>query len=323
MKRFVALAAWLLVSAGSGWAAQQFPVTGLVLRVNRPRKSLIVSCESIAGYMEAMIMPFQVREAKELEGLTPGMTVDFTLVVEKESNYAEHLQIRRYESVEQDPLTARRLKLLNRLSDPASTSAKAVGIGQVVPDFALTDQDRHLVALSQFAGKVVAINFIYTNCALPNYCFRSSNTFGVLQRRFKEKMGRALVLLTVTFDPQRDGPDALARYASTWKADSATWHFLSGSVPEIQHVTNMFGVDYFPDEGFMDHSLHTAVIDCQGKLVANIEGNQFTANQLGDLVQTVLTSSRGGNMRSQTRLDHNQDLNPSTWFGDGSQLHVK
>jgi protein SCO1 len=324
VKRFVALAAWLLVSAASCWAAaQQFSVTGLVLRVNPPRKSFVVSCESIPGYMDAMVMPFEVREAKELEGLTPGMTVSFTLIVEKESNYAEHLQIRRYESVEQDPLTARRLKLLNRLSDPASTSAKAVGIGQVVPDFALTDQDRHPVALSQFAGKVVAINFIYTNCVLPNYCFRNSNTFGVLQKRFKEKMGRELVLLTVTFDPQRDGPDALARYASTWKADSAKWHFLTGSVPEIQHVTDMFGVDYFPDEGFMDHSLHTAVIDCRGKLVANIEGNQFTAHQLGDLVQTVLTCSRSGSARRQTRPDHNQGLESSTRSGDDSRLQVK
>jgi protein SCO1/2 len=115
----------------------------------------------------------------------------------------------------------------------------------------------------------------------------------VLQKRFKERMGKELVLLTVTFDPQRDQPDVLARYARTWKADPATWHFLTGSMPDIQHVTNLFGVDYFPDEGLMDHSLHTAIIDRRRRLVANIEGNQFTADQLGDLVQTVLTRNNG------------------------------
>jgi len=36
----------------------------------------------------------------------------------------------------------------------------------------------------------------------------------------------------------------------------------------------------------MNHSLHTAVINRQGKLVANIEDNRFTADQLADLVQT-------------------------------------
>jgi protein SCO1 len=283
------LAAVLVLLAGSGWAAQKFPVTGLVLKVDQRHKTFTVSCDSIPGYMDAMIMPFAVRDPKGLDGLAAGMAVDFVLVIEKESNYAEQIKIRRYEGVEQDPLTARRLKLLDQLSHPAARSnTKAVAIGQPVPDFTLTDQSRDQVSLSQFAGKVVAINFIYTSCALPNFCFRNSNTFGVLQRRFKEKMGKDLVLLTVTFDPQHDLPDVLARYAKTWKADPATWHFLTGSVSDVQHVTAMFGMDYFPDEGLMNHSLHTAIIDRTGKLVANIEGNQFTPGQLGDLVQTAL-----------------------------------
>ena len=44
----------------------------------------------------------------------------------------------------------------------------------------------------------------------------------------------------------------------------------------------------FQDEGLMNHSSHTAVLDRQGTLVANIEGNEFTSKQLGDLVDTVL-----------------------------------
>ena len=293
MKSMMKIAAWLLFSAGSIWAAQQFPVTGMVLKVDQPHKIFVVSCQSIPGYMDAMVMPFEVREVEALNGLAAGMTIDFTLVVEKASNYAEHLQIRRYESVEQDPLTARRLKLLNQLSHP--DLAKSLDIGQAVPDFTLTDQSHRQVTFSKLAGKVVALNFIYTSCALPNFCFRNSNTFGVLQKRFQEQMGRDLVLLTVTFDPQRDGPDVLAKYAQTWKANPATWHFLTGSVSDVQRVSDMFGVEYFPDEGLMNHSLHTVIINRSGNLVSNIEGNQFTANQLGDLIGTVLSRRDGGN----------------------------
>jgi protein SCO1/2 len=303
IKRLVMCVALFLPNAGLCWAEQQFAVTGMVLKVDQPHKTFVVSCESIPGYMSAMVMPFEVQEVKDLDGLTPGVEVDFTLVLGKESSYAEHVRIRRYESVEQDPLAARRLKLLDQLSHPGSTSVRAIAIGERVPNFTLTDQNRHAVTLSQFSGKVVAINFIYTSCSLPNFCFRNSNNFGVLQRRFKERMGRELVLLTVTFDPQRDQPDVLARYARTWKADPATWHFLTGSVPDIQHVTNLFGVDYFPDEGLMNHSLHTAIIDRRRRLVANIEGNQFTADQLGDLVQTVLTRNNG-----EEHLTRNQNV---------------
>lgn len=146
------------------------------------------------------------------------------------------------------------------------------------------------------------MNFIFTSCSLSNFCYRISNNFGVLQRRFKEQLGRDLVLLTVTFDPQRDGPENLGHYAENWKADPAARHFLTGPVSDVQRVTNMFGIDYFLDEGVMNHSLRTAIIDRQGKLVANIEDNPFTADQLADLVQTVLSTRTASVHGSQVRL---------------------
>lgn len=289
MKRMATCAILFLVS--SAWAVQRYPVTGMVLKVDRPHKTMVASCQSIPGYMEAMTMPFDVLSANELDGVDPGATLEFILVVDGQSSHAEHIHVRRYESVEQDPLTARRLKLLKNITRPASRTVKALSVGETVPDFTLIDQGDQPVTLSQFAGKVVAINFIYTSCALPNFCFRISNNFGVLQRRFKEQLGRDLMLLTVTFDPVRDQPEILARYASTWKADPKTWHFLTGGVPAVQRVTDSFGVDFFSDEGLMNHSLHTAIIDRQGRLVTNIEGNQFTPDQLGDLVQAELARS--------------------------------
>ena len=71
-------------------------------------------------------------------------------------------------------------------------------------------------------------------------------------------------------------------------------------------------LDYFPDEGLMDHSLHTAIINRQGKLVANLEGNQFTAEQLGDLALTVLSRRSVGDASSQSHLAHNQIFESST-----------
>jgi len=136
-------------------------------------------------------------------------------------------------------------------------------------------------------GKVVAINFIYTSCALPDFCLRITNNFSVLQKRFAKRMGSDLVLLTMSFDPAHDTPEALSRYASQWDAN-AHWHFLTGPVDVVRRVSSRFGVDSFPDEGLMNHSLHTALIDRRGRMAANIEGNQFTPEQLGDLTETLL-----------------------------------
>jgi protein SCO1/2 len=237
--------------------------------------------------MEAMAMPFTVREEKALDGLEPSMPVEFTLVVDGDHSYAEGIRIHRYESMEQEPLRARRLQLL---ADPAAADPGAgkLTLGQPVADFALIDQTGQRVALSQFAGKVVALTFIYTSCPLPDYCFRLSNNFGRLSKRFADRMGRDLVLLSISFDPVHDQPKVLAKYGATWKADPKSWHFLTGSLPDVKAVCRQFGLNFWQEEGSLTHTLHTVVIGRQGKLAANFEGNEFTAEQLGDFVEVEM-----------------------------------
>ena len=266
-------------------APARHAIRGMVMTVDPAHKSVVISHDSISGVMPAMTMPFEVRNVAELKGLVPGAIVSFTLVVEKTSAHIERVQVVRYESVEQDPITARRLRLLQDMSrDPTKLRA----VGEAAPDFTLMDQGRASIALSQFRGKVVALNFIYTSCVLPQFCYRLSNYFGVVQQRFKQRMGRDLVLLTVTFDPARDTPERLAEYSRQWNADPASWHFLTGAADDVQRVCRLYGVDAFPDEGLISHSTRTVVIDRRGALAATIEGNQYTAAQLGDLVDTVL-----------------------------------
>jgi protein SCO1/2 len=286
MKRLLELAVLLLLAVPPAWA-QQYLVTGMVLTVDRSRNTFTASIREIPGFMAAMTMPFEVRQPTDLDGLAPGAAVEFTLVVGKKTSHAERIRIVRYQSTQADPLAASRLKQLNRIVS-GSAADKALAVGDVVPDFRLIDQKRRPVAFADMRGKVVAINFIYTRCALPNFCLRIANNFGVLQKRFKRMLGRDLVLLTVTFDPVHDTPEALAQYGDQFKADSVNWRFLTGPVPDVQRVCQLFGVDAFLDEGLMAHNLHTALIDRQGRLIANIEGNQFTASQLGDLTETAL-----------------------------------
>ena len=256
------------------------------MKVDPSRRSFVVSHDSVPGVMAAMTMPFDVRDPKELEGVEPGMTVEFTLVLDSDTGYVEQVRIRKYEAAEQDPFTAQRLALLKQMM---SAEAKpAVVVGDVVPDFTLIDQAGRSVTLSALRGKVVALNFIYTTCALPQFCFRIANHFGVIQRRYSDLMGKDLVLLTVTFDPARDQPEQLAEYAKRWNANPATWHFLTGEVPEVTRVCGLFGVQAYRDDGLFNHSSHTAVIDRKGKLTANIEGNQYTTDQLADLVDAVI-----------------------------------
>ena len=269
-------------------AGETYSATGLVLRADREHLSLEVSCEAIPGYMDAMVMTFPVRNAEAIDGLTPGMMIDFKLDVRKDTVYADQIRVHAYENTAQEPMAARQLEILDAATAPASRTGPALLVGQTVPDFTLIDQRRKSITVSAFKGKVVAITFIYTRCPLPNFCFRMSNNFGVLHQRFADRMGKDLVLLSVTFDPEHDQPETLADYARTWAKDDQAWHFLTGPAAEVKKICREFGVNSWQDEGFLTHSLHTVIVDRQSRIAANLEGNEYSAKQLGDMVEAVM-----------------------------------
>ncbi len=273
--------------------AQSYPGAGLVLKINPEHNEVVVSMQEIPGYMDAMVTPLPVRNAQDLRGIHRGMMVDFSLVVTETSSYAANVRIHHFESLENDPQAACRLAIIDKALAGKTSANPALMLGQHVPNFSLTDQNGRRVTLSQFSGKVVAMTFVYTRCPLPNFCFRLSNNFGQIQKRFSKQMGRDLILLTITLDPTTDRSEALAKYAAIWKADGASWHFLTGSPETIKDITGRFGVVSSIDEGTITHSLHTVIIDRRGNLATNLEGNEFTGKQLGDLVEAELNRASG------------------------------
>jgi protein SCO1 len=275
-----------LLSVQAVLAAERYAATGMVLAVDPVHGTFVASIDAIPGFMAAMTMPLTVEDAKELADVAPGAIVDFTLVVDTDRSFVEGIKVRPSQVMHQDPLAARRLSLFTRIA--SGRAAHVLAVGAHVPDFTLIDQKSRPVTLSEFRGKVVALNFMYTTCQLPDFCLRIVNHFGVLQKRFAPELGRDLIFLTMTFDPIRDQPDVLDRYAAQWKPDPKTWHFLTGPMPDVQRVLEMFGVSAFPNDGLMDHSLHTVLIDRDGTVAANIEGNQYSSDQLADLTEAVL-----------------------------------
>jgi len=287
IRRMALLLLFALLGSSAGLAADEHAAKGIVLEVAATHRTFVVSCEAIPGYMDAMEMPFSVHDPKTLEALKPGMAVTFTIVTRGKNLYAEKIEPASTQSFESEPMEAGSLSALHAVLDPTADE-KAVKVGDPVPDFSLTDQANKEVHLSQFRGKVVALTFGYSRCPNPNYCLRLSNNLGRVERRFHEKAGRELVLMTIAIDPEHDQGATLTEYANSFHADADDWHFLTGQVADVKTVAAMFGVNFWSSEGLLTHTLHTVIIDRKGKLAVNLEGNQFTAKQLGDLVESVM-----------------------------------
>jgi len=262
--------------------ARHYRVEGLVLDVNHSDKTMIVSHRAIPGYMDAMAMPFRVRTESELNSVKRGDQVKFQLVVKRRSSLAEKVRAGTSAQV----ANARR----GEAPLPLPTPAEKLALGMPVPDFQLINQSARPIRLSDFGGRIVAVNFIYTRCPLPEVCPRLSANFAYLQKRFRERMGKDLVLLSITLDSQHDTSAVLTDYAKRWGVGEG-WQFLTGDSADIQRIANRFGLVYWPEDGLLTHTSQTGLIGRDGRLAALIEGSSYEEDQLGDLVARQLEVS--------------------------------
>jgi protein SCO1 len=164
----------LLAAVLSAQSIQCYDVTGLVLSVDAPHRTVL--CRT-TGFQDTwtMTMPYRVDNARVLDSIKPGDKIEFTLIVSKTSSYISNVHVHEYDNLERDPTQARRLKILDEAMRSKAGSPSTLSPGQTVPDFSLVDQKNHPMTLAEFRGKVVAITFIYTRCPLPDYCMRLSN----------------------------------------------------------------------------------------------------------------------------------------------------
>ena len=237
--------------------SHRYRVDGLVVSVDPAARTALISHREIKGYMPAMSMPFRF---DKVNGLAPGSHIEFDL----RSGKARNVRVLKQE--------------LGQIRLPAPT----IAAGEVVPDFELIDHLNRLTNLSAFRGRVVVIDFIYTRCPLPEVCPRLSANFARLQKRF---VGKDVILLSITLDPQFDTPQVLADYARRWRTNPDHWRFLTG---DIRPVAAMFGLMFWAEDFAITHSNSTAVIGRDGRLAAIVEGAGYTAEQLGDVIQPLL-----------------------------------
>ena len=245
----------------------QYDLHGRVVSVNKDRGQVTLAHEAIEGYMNAMTMPFNVKDDRALSVLSPGQRVDAVLVVQGDRSWIEDLRISGAETVEnpEDVLP---------LPEP----------GDSVPDFGLLNQDNRPIHLHQYRGRPLLITFIYTRCPLPDYCPLMSGNFAAIHHSLQSlpASDQAPHLLSVSFDTDFDTPSVLREYAGRYMRPVLfdRWEFATGSPEEIRAITGYFGLAYQKESGQIIHSLVTALIGPDGRLVRLYQGNQWRPAQI-------------------------------------------
>ena len=254
-------------------------VLGNVKELRPTEGRMIVEHEAIAGFMEAMTMPFNVGNQDEFSGIQTNDRIHFRLVVEDQRSWID--QITKVGEVMNLTNVTRKDFRLVRDVEPLE-------IGDALPDYPLTNHLGQAFHTGDFKGRVLVISLIFTRCPLPDFCPRMSLHLGRTRQLLKADpaVPANWHLLSVSFDPEFDTPSVLAAHARQLGADPADWTFATGALIEVDDLTERFGMYFARESGGVtfNHNLRTIVIDPAGRVHQVLIGNSWSPE---DLVQAI------------------------------------
>ena len=133
------------------------------------------------------------------------------------------------------------------------------------PPVELVDSGGRPFSLAGLKGKVVVVSFVYTIC--NGSCPLTTAALDRSRRALQESglWGREVEFVSITLDPARDTPQALAAYARAYRADPRSWHFLTGDPDRVARVIASWDMwARLGPSGVIDHPSRVFLIDPRG-----------------------------------------------------------
>ena len=87
--------------------------------------------------------------------------------------------------------------------------------------------------------KVVAINFIFTNC--QGACPLMTRNLTLVRDLLGPEVGDKIHFVTISIDPIRDTPAAMKEFAEAHHADQAAWRFITGDPDDLAAIVKRLG----------------------------------------------------------------------------------
>lgn len=263
---------------------KRYEFKGTIVSIDKANQSATISHEEVKDFMDAMTMPFKLKDAWPLDVMKPGDEVQATLVVTDDSAWLEDVVV-----------------VQKSAAQPTATpeSSQMPKPGDAVPDFRLVNQDGKSVRLAQYKGRALLLTFIYTRCPVPEYCTLMSSNFAAIERELQKDKAlyKQTHLVSVSFDPAYDTPKVLRSYGAsqTGNYDKETfshWEFVTGEAEEVKRLAQFFGLTYLPEKGEFVHSLQTALIAPDGKLSKLYSGNKWKPSDVLADIRTLFEKNQ-------------------------------
>jgi protein SCO1 len=262
-------------------SVKAYRARGIVEKITPDRHTATINTDKIPDYMDAMTMDYPVVNTNELKGISSGDIIRFTLIVSNDTDWIERV----HRTGHTNSVMTNSMPMQMNMSHGAMTTE--LNDGDMLPNGALTAEDGRTIHFSDFRGKAVAFTFFYTRCPLPNYCPLMNRNFAAARKLIVSRTEAPTnwEFLSISFDPDSDTPQTLAAYGGYYR-DGNPLHWLFASVPTntLAVLAPALDLMVFREGASISHNLRTVVLDPQGRIYREFDGNEWTPDQLADAV---------------------------------------
>ena len=269
MKKILFIISFYLLSSCSK-KHKEYDVFGIIQKINKDQKTIIVDHDSIPGFMMPMVMPFNFQNKKDIIGINVGDSVKFRLVLTKINSYATNF-----------------IKLgsvfLGDSEDDfwEDEEFSQKNIGDFISDVNLVDINDGDIYLSSLNKKFKFISFIFTRCPIPNMCPAVVIKNGVLANNFRRN--KDIELIMVSFDYIYDSPEILKEFYGESINKYENWRVWSSQnkISDLYTLSSEIGCQFWGiEENNIGHNLRSALIGPNMELLKVWEGDEWLAKNV-------------------------------------------
>lgn len=278
----------LVAAPTGGEDIKSYAGQGVVEGIAPDRSKVTIHHHAIPGYMMEMTMAFPVKNTNELRGISPGDEITFTLDVGTNDDWVENIHRTGHLA---GTLTHRpSLAMSMGMGMGQAAAPTELGPGDLLPDYTLTTERGTKIHISDFRGRALAFTFFFTRCPLPDYCPRMNRNFAEARRLLEADVSAPTnwQFLSISFDPGFDTPEVLSDYASLYRDHNADrWLFAAAPTNMLGDMAARLDLVVMRQGNNISHNLRTVVLDPEGRIACQLDGNGWTAEELARALKTA------------------------------------
>lgn len=189
---------------------------------------------------------------------------------------------------------------------PPAATYRLYSLGQAADGQVITQEGKEKSLHELFDDKLVVLNFVYLSCSDVNGCPLTTFVTQQIKRKIEKipALKDKVRLLSLSFDYQRDTPEALAQHAKHLGADNQIWSLLTTQNEQVlepilasyhQPIQKIVDKDG-KETGEINHILRVFLID-SNKTIRNIYSTAFLHKDiLINDIKTVLLEGKHSNI---------------------------